>query len=62
MRGPAGRLRGYGFVIAAYVIFGSIGALANYASAPESMLLVLRFAIAASSSRCSSRDPACCAS
>jgi drug/metabolite transporter, DME family len=43
----AGRLRGYGFVIAAYVIFGSIGALANYATAPASVLLVLRFAIAA---------------
>lgn len=47
MRVPSGRLRGYGFVIVAYVIFGSIGALADYATAPESMLLVLRFAIAA---------------
>jgi drug/metabolite transporter (DMT)-like permease len=48
MQARSRRLRGYGLVIAAYVIFGSIGALADYATAPESMLLVLRFAIAAS--------------
>jgi drug/metabolite transporter (DMT)-like permease len=37
---------GYAMVAGAYVVFGSIGALVNYASAPESMLLVLRFGIA----------------
>lgn len=41
------QLRGYGMVAAAVLVMGSIGALVDYATAPESMLLVLRFAAAA---------------
>lgn len=42
----AAQVRGYALVGGSYVIFGAIGALVNYATAPESLLLVLRFAIA----------------
>jgi drug/metabolite transporter (DMT)-like permease len=40
-------MQGFALVGGAYVIFGAIGALVNYATAPESMLLVLRFGTAA---------------
>jgi drug/metabolite transporter (DMT)-like permease len=38
--------RGYVLVTVAYLVFGSLGALINYANAPASALLVLRFGIA----------------
>lgn len=41
------RLSGYLLVAGAFVVFGAIGALVNYATAPESVLLGLRFGIAA---------------
>jgi drug/metabolite transporter (DMT)-like permease len=43
----AGQVKGYMLVAGAYVVFGAIGALVNYARAPESILLALRFTIAA---------------
>jgi drug/metabolite transporter (DMT)-like permease len=42
----AAQVRGYALVAGSYVIFGAIGALVNYATAPESLLLVLRFGTA----------------
>jgi drug/metabolite transporter (DMT)-like permease len=39
-------LVGYVMVTASFLVMGSIGALVDYATAPESMLLVLRFATA----------------
>jgi drug/metabolite transporter (DMT)-like permease len=42
----SGRVRGYSLVIVSYLVMGSIGALVNFARAPESMLIVLRMAIA----------------
>lgn len=41
------RTRGYAMVAVSYVIMGAIGALVTWAQAPESMLVVLRMAIAA---------------
>lgn len=41
------RTRGYAMVSVSYVIMGSIGALVTWVEAPESMLVVLRMAIAA---------------
>jgi drug/metabolite transporter, DME family len=38
--------QGYALVALAYVIFGAIGVLVDFASAPESVLLVLRFGTA----------------
>jgi drug/metabolite transporter (DMT)-like permease len=43
---PAGRAGGYALVVVSYLVMGSIGALVNLSSAPESMLLVLRMGIA----------------
>jgi drug/metabolite transporter (DMT)-like permease len=43
---PAGRAKGYAFVVVSYLVMGSIGALVNLSRAPESMLLVLRMGIA----------------
>ena len=43
----AAQLQGYAMVGGSFLIMGSIGALVDYSSAPESMLLVLRMAIAA---------------
>ena len=42
----AAQVRGYALVAGSYVIFGAIGALVNFATAPESLLLVLRFGTA----------------
>jgi hypothetical protein len=42
-----GRGRGYAMAISAYLIFGAIGALVDWTTAPESLLLVLRFGMAA---------------
>lgn len=42
----ARQLQGYAMVGGSFLIMGSIGALVDYASAPESMLLVLRMAVA----------------
>ncbi len=51
MAGPAtartaAQARGFALVAACYVIWGAIGALVDWATAPESLLLVLRFGIA----------------
>jgi drug/metabolite transporter (DMT)-like permease len=49
---PAGRARqrnlvGYGLTAAAFVIFGAIGALVRMTTAPETVVLVIRMALAA---------------
>lgn len=44
--GSPSRLKGYTFVIVGYLIMGSIGAIVRFATVPESMLLVMRFATA----------------
>jgi drug/metabolite transporter (DMT)-like permease len=44
--GGSAQARGYAMVAGSYVIFGAIGALVNWATAPESLLLVLRFGTA----------------
>jgi drug/metabolite transporter (DMT)-like permease len=45
-RAPRRSLGGYLMVGGSFLVMGSIGALVDYATAPESMLLVLRFATA----------------
>jgi drug/metabolite transporter (DMT)-like permease len=41
------QVRGYALVAGCYVIWGAIGALVDFATAPEGLLLVMRFAVAA---------------
>jgi len=45
--GPSKRRKGYAMVATSFVIMGSVGALVTWATAPESMLLVLRMGIGA---------------
>lgn len=46
--GPTGRdLTGYGLVIGSYLLFGLSATLVTWADAPESVLLVIRFSLAA---------------